>query len=338
MESVKRIKFSFNKPVGLRYLYDRDEELGKLLESKSSFLIGPLGIGKTSLLKSYVIKSGCEAIWIDGTKVLSLENFINAMKKEYKDFFKKVMDSKKTTLFSELKAPMLEIENYQNGKSDSLTFVNNFLGELSYIQGVKICLIIDDFTEMRKIGTAFTEIKRALYKTARKRNLNILLSSSELGYAKEILQRKDLPLQKAFFSLTVKPFNQEDSAFFISKGLEQYGVSCPKKNIGEAYYVAEGFPLWLSLIGLRMLEGKCNPQGIYTDSRTQVFWVERLSRLTSKERQILRLIAKNKSFKAAGPHSRRTLEYLIRKGYVLSNKHEHIVDPILNYLLKFEYI
>lgn len=337
MENISRIKFSFDKPVSLKYLYDRNNEMEKLFQNTTIFILGPLGIGKTSLLKSYIIKEKCKTIWIDGAKVKSFNNFIATIRREYKNLLKKINNNEKISFFQQEKVSILEIKNFQD-KSDKFTFLSNFFEQLSSIGIENICFVIDNFTEMRQIGTPFNEISRAIYWAAKKKELKIFLSSSELGYAKEILEKKDLPFQKAFFTLMIKPFNQEESTLFISKGLEQYGVACPKKYIGDAYYVAEGFPIWLSLIGLRMLEGKCIPEGIYTDKRAQAFWVERLSRLSNKERYILRLIAKGKNFKIAGPHSRRVLKSLIRKGYVISNHNEQIVDPILNFLLKEEYI
>lgn len=338
MESVKRIKFSFNKPVSYTYLYDRSDEIKKLSETESAFLLGPLGIGKTSLLKSYLIHKKCSALWINGERISNFNAFINSLKRQYGELLKNILAKKESGPLSELNAPLLEIESYKEGKSDRYTFLNNFLDELTFISDQKICLVIDDFTQIRKIGLAFLDISRSIYKASKKRKINILLASSELGYAKEILEKKDLPLEKAFSVLTLKPFGLEDSADFLSKGLEGYGVSCPKKYIGDSYYVSEGFPLWLSLIGLRMLEGKCNPEGIYTDRRAQLFWVEKMTRLSVKEKYILRLIAKGESYRSVGPHSRRALISLIRRGYIIKNKQEEIVDPVLQYLLKMELI
>ncbi|NAY81320.1 MAG: hypothetical protein GU362_00240 [Thaumarchaeota archaeon] len=337
MESVKRIKFSFNKPVGYMYLYDRSDEIKKLSESESAFLLGPLGIGKTSLLKSYLEHKMCNALWINGERIRNFNSFVNSLKREYSKLLKNRL-AKSAGQFSELNAPLLEIESYKEGKSDRYTFLNNFLDYLAFISDQKICLVIDDFTEIRKIGPAFLDISRAIYKVLKKRKISILLASSELGYAREILEKKDLPFKKVFSVLTLKPFGLEVSFDFLSKGLEDYGVSCPKKYIGDSYYVSEGFPLWLSLIGLRMLEGKCAPEGIYTDKRAQLFWVERLTKLSVKEKYMLRLIAKGESYRLAGPHSRRVLNSLIRRGYIIKNKQEVIVDPVLQYLLKMELI
>jgi hypothetical protein len=337
LESVKRIKFSFNKPVGYMYLYDRSDEIKKLSESESAFLLGPLGIGKTSLLKSYLEHKMCNALWINGERIRNFNSFVNSLKREYSKLLKNRL-AKSAGQFSELNAPLIEIESYKEGKSDRYTFLNNFLDYLAFISDQKICLVIDDFTEIRKIGPAFLDISRAIYKVLKKRKISILLASSELGYAREILEKKDLPFQKVFSVLAQKPFGLEVSSDFLSKGLEDYGVSCPKKYIGDSYYVSEGFPLWLSLIGLRMLEGKCAPEGIYTDKRAQLFWVERLTKLSVKEKYMLRLIAKGENYRLAGPHSRRVLNSLIRRGYIIKNKQEVIVDPVLQYLLKMELI
>jgi hypothetical protein len=63
-----------------------------------------------------------------------------------------------------------------------------------------------------------------------------------------------------------------------------------------------------------------------------------MTKLSAKEKYILRLIAKGESYRSVGPHSRRALISLIRRGYIIKNKQEEIVDPVLQYLLKMELI
>ena len=325
------VKFAFGKPVTLRYLFDRENELNDLMGKRGSFVYGPLGIGKTSLIKSIPELAGLNSIYLNGESISSTKSLAKALKSALSAATKNLSNKKA------FEGAIIEIENFMQGKSDALTFMKNFFNELSLsANSENFILLFDEFCKLRRIGPNFLYLSRELYRKVKEGHLKAVIASSEIGCSKEILDRKDLPLKLVFDPIYVKPFSYEISVDFLSKGLESYSVSCPKNNLTEAYYVSEGFPIWLSLIGMRMLEGKCDPKGIYHDPRAQSFWIKVLLNLSKKERLMLRYISKSLDFKEAGPHSRRTLKALIRRGLVIENEKLEIADPVLYYMLKNE--
>ncbi len=325
MEGGKRIKFSFEEPVGQKYLFDREAELDALGKCESCFLTGPLGAGKTSLVKSYIERTGCSAVWIRGEKIAGSRSLVNTVIRE-------VLKAKeRSESKDDYKAAEIEIENYRDGKIDVYTFITRLFESIEHKE---VCFILDEYSALRRIGPLFNHLNRVIFAFTKKRSLRIILTSSELGYTKLLLERKDLPLGLYVKEVKVMPFKEEKSVEFIALGMEKYGHECPKKSYSRVYPVTEGFPLWLSLVGLRMLEGKCNVDGIYDDERAQAFWIKRLMSLSEKERMMLRYIAQGRKFTEIGPHSRRVLASLYMKGFVASMKEIKIVDPVLNVLLQ----
>jgi hypothetical protein len=329
LEGRERIKFSFGEPVGRKYLFDREAELDALDHCESCFLTGPLGAGKTSLAKSHIEKTGCSAVWIRGEKISGSRSLVSAIIRE-------VLKAKERSEHKdEYKAVEIEIENYRDGKIDVYTFITRLFES---VERMEICFIFDEYPELRRIGPLFNHLNRVIFASTKRRSLRIILTSSELGYTKFLLERKDLPLGLYVKEVKVLPFREEKSIEFIALGMEKYGHECPKKSYSRIYPVTEGFPLWLSLVGQRMLEGKCNVDGIYDDERAQAFWIKRLISLSEKERLMLRYIAQGRKFTEIGPHSRRVLTSLYMKGYVSSMKEIKIVDPVLNALLQLSKI
>ncbi len=304
-EPKRRVIFSFLKPVGIKNLFNRKKELASLLSSTRSLVIsGPFGIGKSSILKSFKeLNAGAVFIdekgYEDGALDLALEDLAKGQ-------------------FEEKTSNEVKAADNEDSKTTPV-------------------LIMDEWLNI-KMGRGYSRRKRLLYSLIKEGAIRVIFSSSEIGLNEEALNDPQLPFGRYMELIKLSPFDLETSVEFLNDGLRYYGVSCGKKALEDAYYISEGFPLWLNLIGIIMVERRCDPLSVLRDKRAQGLVVSRLMSLGKKQREMLRALSMGHRFTDVGPHSRRVLRSLVRSGYVICNDGCHVVDPIMYEMLRREIV
>lgn len=316
-------------------LYDRDEEVKKLVSilsrNSSAALSSIRGMGKSSLVRAateYITDKA--VIWI------SLENVYTSL-----DLVQQLVNGLRDSTRISGIAEKLDILN--NVKHDIMTssfsatsFLNAYFG--SYItNGVMPVLVLDEIASARRLGRIYERFINILYHGVKRGEFQVIMISSEIGALLEIIKSRQPPFEGLLKWIELKPLDEPTSVNFLYEGLEFYGADCPKRRIYEYYRITEGIPVWLVLSGVRMVEGLCNPEGIYRDDRAIKYILEQLVNLSKKEMEMLRLVSRKQHLGFAGTHLKRNLYSLIRKGLVAGTPSGYMIpDPVMEHMLKYE--
>ncbi|MEM0123563.1 MAG: ATP-binding protein, partial [Conexivisphaerales archaeon] len=228
------------------------------------------------------------------------------------------------------------IQNMLTSSFSASSFIDAYFS--SYIANVSSpVLVLDEITHARRLGRLYNHFMGVLYHGIKHGDFQVIMISSEMGAMHETIKSKQLPFDDLVEWIDLKPFDEPTSLNFLYEGLEFYGAICPKKKIYEYYRITEGIPVWLTLSGVRMVEGLCNPDGIYRDDRALKYILGQLVELSKKEIEMLRLISRKQSISFAGTHLKRNLYSLIRKGLVVNTLSSYMIpDPVIEHMLKYE--
>jgi len=332
-----KARFNFGRLAGKDELYGRESELKNLIEiisvGGSAALSAIRGMGKSSLMKA-ASESFLERkfIWLSFESIYNsldlAQNLINGL------ISAKVIseNSPELSKLDDARRSMID-----GGFSTSMFVETIFNGYV--FTSEKLILVLDEITRARRLGRIYNWLLRILYYGIKRDRVQAIMASSEIGIIKHTIMNEQLPFYKLLNLIELKPFDQPTSLNYLFEGLEFYGASCPKPKIYEYYIISEGIPVWLSLSGLRMVEGLCNPVGMYRDDRALRYVLEQLLQLSRKEKEILRLASRRMDIGAAGTHLKRTISSLIGKGLLFKTQSGYMVpDPVMEYMLSHEII
>ncbi|MGC9226595.1 AAA family ATPase [Caldivirga sp.] len=164
-----------------------------------------------------------------------------------------------------------------------------------------------------------------------------VIAGSEVGIMRELLSKNDQPFFAFFRVIELKPFNKDTNISFLREGLMESGVDCTVDTLEKAYELMGGFPAWLNLAGLRMVEGGCDKWFILSGPTVKFIIESELSNLNPNQLRLLKALAVGvKLSKSNVRKPNRVLTELIAKGLVekLGWGRYRIVDPLLASYLK----
>jgi len=312
-------------------LYDRDNERDNLikilLNGRSAAVTAIRGMGKSSLVKASMAHID-KLVWVD------LEDVYNSM-----DLAQQLINGFASQKISGINEKAIELNKVKHKIGTGNFSAKNFLDIFfdSHILSDSTVIVIDEITRARMLGSIYNHFMNILYHSVKEGRIQIVIISSEIGALYEALKSKQLPFGNILELIDLKPFDEPTSLNFLYDGLEFYGAKCPKWSISEYYRISEGIPVWLTLSGVRMVEGLCNPNGIYTDDRALKYVLKQIVELSKKEIEMLRLISKRQNMSLAGTHLRRSTNSLIKKGLVVKTSSGlMILDPLMEYMLRNE--
>ncbi|MGC8557930.1 MAG: hypothetical protein ACP5NC_02915 [Nitrososphaeria archaeon] len=324
-------KFCINKVAGKEELYDRDNErdnLIKILSNGRSVAVTAIrGMGKSSLVKASTANID-KVVWVD------LEDVYNSI-----DLVQQLINGFALQKIAGINEKVIELNKLKQKIGTANFHVKNFLDIFfgSHVFSDSTVIVVDEITRTRILGSLYNHFMNILYHGVKESRLQIIMISSEIGAVYETLKSKQLPLGDVLELIDLKPFDEPTSLNFLYDGLEFYGSKCPKWSISEYYRISEGIPVWLTLSGVRMVEGLCSPNGIYTDDRAVKYVLKQIVGLSKKEIEMLRLISKKQHMSLAGTHLRRSTNSLIKKGLVVKTSSGFmILDPLMDYMLRNE--
>ncbi|MDG6926913.1 MAG: hypothetical protein JRN10_01790 [Nitrososphaerota archaeon] len=328
-----RVKFNFGKPSGTEDLYDREDEVKKVISiltgNGSAALSSIRGMGKSLLVRAAAEHITDKAIvWIDLENVYSSLDLTQQLISGIHGA--KGVSGADENALNEVRQNMLTSSFSASGFLD--TYFNSYIFHVD-----RPVLVLDEITHARRLGRLYDHLMNILYHGVKHGAFQVMMISSEMGAMLETFNSKQLPFNSLLEWVSLKPLDEPTSVNFLFEGLEFYGASCPKKMIYEYYRITEGIPVWLALSGIRMVEGLCNPEGIYRDDRSVKYVLEHLVELSKKEIEMLRLISQRQHVGLAGTHLKRSLNSLIRKGLVAGAPSGYMIpDPIMEHMLKYE--
>jgi AAA+ ATPase superfamily predicted ATPase len=312
-------------------LYDRDDEkdnLIKILSNGRSVAVTAIrGMGKSSLVKASTAHID-KVVWVD------LEDVYNSL-----DLAQQLINGFTSQKISGINEKAVELNKVKQkigaGNFSAKNFLNIFFG--SNILSDSTVIVIDEITRARILGNIYNHFMNILYRGVKEGRFQIVIISSEIGALYETLKSKQLPFSDILELIDLKPFDEPTSLNFLYDGLEFYGAKCSKWSVSEYYRVSEGIPVWLTLSGVRMVEGLCSPNGIYTDDRAVKYVLKQIVGLSKKEIEMLRLISKRQHMGLAGTHLRRSIDSLIKQGLVVKTSSGLMIpDPLMEYMLRNE--
>ncbi|MGC8661547.1 MAG: ATP-binding protein [Nitrososphaeria archaeon] len=330
-----KARFNFGKMVGKGDLYDRDEEVKKLvkiLSENSSAALGSIkGMGKSSLAMAateYITDK--TVIWISLENVYTSLDLVQQLINGLHGAMRISGIAEKLDMLNKVKHDML------TSSFSASSFLDAYFGSYIANAGMPV-LVLDEITRSRRLGRLYKHFINILYHGVKRGEFQVIMVSSEIGALLETIKSRQLPFDGLLEFIDLKPLDEPTSLNFLYEGLEFYGAECPKRRIYEYYRTTEGIPVWLALSGARMVEGLCNSEGIYRDDRAIKYILEQLVDLSKKEMEMLRLVSQKRHMGYAGTHLKRNLYSLVRRGLVATTPGGYMIpDPIMEHMLKYE--
>ncbi len=327
-----KARFNFGKLAGKDDLYGRDSELKMLIQiisgGGSAALSSIRGMGKSSL-----IKAASENFYDRKFMWVSFESVYSSLDLA-QHLFNGLLSA---NVISENSSELIKLDdarrNIVTSGFSASRFVETLFNEYVFT-AERLILVLDEITHARRLGRLYNQLLNIIYYATKRDRIQTIMASSEIGIIHDTIKSEQLPFYNMLNLIELRPLDKPTSLNYLYEGLEFYGASCPKARIYEYYMISEGIPVWLSLSGLRMVEGLCSPDGIYRDNRALKYVLEQLVQLSKKEKEILRLISKRKNISVAGTHLKRNINSLIGKGLLIKTQSGYIVpDPVMEHML-----
>ncbi|WP_216086137.1 AAA family ATPase [Vulcanisaeta distributa] len=243
-------------------MFDRDDEIEKLRASLNEPLVVVFGlrrVGKSSLIKAVLNEyAPSNYFYID------LRRFEESGYVSYRDFVKALEDSINARVRSRRLLSMLSrirgvsISGFRVSFSwgrdrvmlaDILDSINDWAGD----EGLRAIIVLDEAQELVK-ARGFNVLPVLAYAYDNLRNLTFIITGSEFRVFTKFLKLNDpeSPLfGRAYVSITLKPFNEEQAVEFLRRGFKEHGIEFDRAE--EVYEELGGNPGWLTLFGYRAL-------------------------------------------------------------------------------------
>ncbi len=271
-------------------LYDRDEELRILINAFRDLqpiaVIGHRRLGKSSLLNVALRLVGDDFITVKVSLegVRTIRQFLDlyagsvlaeAMAKSFRLRVRAAMTSARDYLH-ELLGAVREVgvrvgsfefyvrlySDVVDGRVGAMDALREFLDMPQRIAediGRRVVVVLDEFQQIRFLKQPYPEILRVLRSRWQGHNMvEYAIAGSEVGIIRGLLGRSDEPFFAFFRIIELKPFSREVGISFLRDGLREYGKSCPEDVLEKAYELTGGFPAWLSLVGINIVERGCD--------------------------------------------------------------------------------
>ncbi len=364
------MKFIFGREIlDPSEFYDRDEELKVLINSfkikQPIAVIGYRRMGKSSLVNvalKLIDNEDVVTVKVSLEGVRSIRQFIDlyvssilteAVKKSIRLRLRVSLINIRDTLHAllgavrEVGVRFDGLDFYVKLYTDVVDYkVNMIKASDEFLQmpqriaeelGKNMVIAFDEFQQVRFLKQPYPDVLRVMRRIWQSHNMvEYIIAGSEVGIMRDLLSRSDQPFFAFFRVIELKPFDKDTGISFLREGLKENGVDCPMDILEKVYELTGGFPAWLNLAGLRMIEGGCDKWFILSDPTVKLIIESELSSLNSNQRKLLKALATgvklNKS-DVRKPNS--VLAELIAKGLVKKTgwRRYRIVDPLLaNYL------
>jgi len=282
-------------------LYDFNEQFDKLLDllqgrrARDPLIIvtGSRRVGKTSLLQTAINESGIPHIIINGmafaeVPVIKRRNLLRALERELNDAIerekkwgKKIIDILKGIrwLRVDSKPPWIQFEWERPERDFDLLDVVQSFNRLARKHETKFVFVLDEAQEFRKIkGYKLQALMAHIYDYLK--NVQMIVTGSQFGFLHDFLGVDDpgSPLYgRGMAEVRVPRISGGLAADFLSKGLEQAGISPDKDAIGSAVEELDGIIGWLTLFGSESAGAGRSTREILTKT------IEKGSRIATKE-------------------------------------------------------
>ena len=363
------MKFIFGREItDPEDFYDRVEELNILTNALRDLqpiaVIGYRRLGKSSLLNVALKLIGEDFITVKVSLegVRTIRQFIDlyagsvlteAVRRSFKLRVRSVMASVRDYLHEllgavrEVGVRVGSLEFYVrlytdlvDGRVNAIEALREFLDMPQRIAeelGRRVVVVLDEFQQVRFLKQPYPDILRLMRSRWQGHGMvGYAIAGSEVGIMRELLGRNDEPFFAFFRVMELKPFSREVSTSFLRDGLREYGITCPEEILERAYELTGGFPAWLNLVGMNIVERGCEAWNILSEPTVRVVIEAELKGLTQAQITMLKALARGVDVTKAGVNKpNRVLNELINKGLVERRGwgEYEIVDPILrNYL------
>ena len=359
------MEFIFGRELNKKELYDRDNEINKILNSYKTrqpvAVIGFRRMGKSSILNAvksilgennvFVIKFNIEGISnLQDYSNRLIESVIVELSKKYRLKYYKEEIKRLINRFigsiNQVNIKLNDVEIILNKYND---YMENMIRASEVIEDIinlpekmakniheKIVVIIDEFQYIRFLKQPFHEILRIMRsKFNEHTDVQYIISGSEIGIIDELLNNKNEPFYAFFRIIKVLPFNKNESINFLKEGLENYNIKCDKAILEEIYEITSGIPAWLNLAGLDLAENNCNISSFLNDDTYKNIIKYELNNLTKNEFLLLKELSYKKIKEIKISNKYRIMKSLINKGLLTKDQDKYLlVDGLLHYYLK----
>ncbi len=146
----------------------------------------------------------------------------------------------------------IEKDNRINEEFSQALDVPKVLGEKFE---VSVVVVIDEFQYLR---LAKQNLPGIFHKMRSKwqfhKNVEYVVSGSEIGLLQEIVENKEEPFYLFFYMVEIKPFERDTSIFFLEEGFraEKIKKEVSREDIERLVDFVDGFPAWLNLVGIKI--------------------------------------------------------------------------------------
>ncbi len=363
------MKFIFGRELNLGEIYDREKEINEIIRSFDTrqplAVIGYRRMGKSSILnaaKSLLENNNVIVVKFNLEGILNLSDYsnrlinslIDSISQKYKlKYYKEEIRRKLNMFIGSIEQIGLKFNNFEFTLKRYNDFLENRLKASEIIENIidlpekfaedlniKIMVMIDEFQYIRMLKEPFPYILRLMRsKFNEHKNVNYVISGSEMGILNEMLNSKNEPFYAFFKTIEIKSFSHGQSIDFLMAGLKTDGIKCNHEILEKIYNITSGIPAWLNLAGIDLINGKCDVNYFLKDATYKNIINFELNSLTKNEMTLMKLLSEDipmKEIKLSNKY--RVLKSLINKGLVfnINDKYE-LSDSLVKYYINNAY-
>jgi len=344
------IYFDFRPKETREDLFDREEELNKLISASSSesiiLLTGIRRIGKTSLLKVFLNEVKIPYALVD------VRSPLTSYKSLYTIFSNILTQINKKRRIEEFLRHLKGVSFF--GINISLSWDPKTRPSLLDIidkidESGKVIIAFDEAQNLRgKLGNEFLSILAHCYDYCK--NVTFILTGSEVGLLYDFLKLDDptSPLYgRHLEEIRLNRFNETQSLEFLREGFRQAGISSPPQSILEyAVSKLDGIVGWLTEFGYRCIKAGEVKKEIVDEvlelasrlameelshfSESYVIVIEAIAKGYKRWSELKRYLEDKKKRMIYDAELKRYLDNLEKRGYIKKEENEYdLSDPVL---------
>lgn len=226
-----------------KFLYGRERELADLVryiqEKRWTVLLGPRRVGKTSLAKCAIEKSGLDSITLDARENADFaSNLFSSLARQ----------SSSLNVGANVGVPA-SVPLFSLGANFSRQVLKQSLDSLLNARRERTVILLDEaqwFSDRRTLIMMLAHLYDYHYET-----VTPIITGSSVGVMKSILQpnHKSALFGRPIMQIDVKKWNPSVSLGFVTEGLRQYKLSLDNALLLKTLDILDGLPGWLTMFG-----------------------------------------------------------------------------------------